>query len=816
MKNAWRTWGSLLGCVGLALHVGATESRDAAERVFDIGAPGDEAVIGRGVYGREGPNPQAKHAFYRENTFRWFSGTWTLKLPVVPGRPHAITIRAKFQRTMRLTVGDNTTFLVEGLGDRQYGYTFYLPAATIGDRTEIEVQGACVPAYASPQDGRDRRELVMAVDEIRVRALDRLSEDAWAAQLLPSEPEPDLPLPFRLRGTESRPLFTDVESYVLQARQMRCNVMTIGPMNGCHYAAFASEKATPWRDMHPDFIPELIRGLHAHGIAAIGWLPFNVQDIHHAVDCQAARRHPEWQMRYLRWPGHPAGERVGMCVISSPWRQMHAQVLKEAVALGLDAAWFDGFYLEGIPHPGRPGCVCDSCRAAFRTETGLEAPAEVDWTSAAFKRWVRWRNRKLIEVANEFRDAMREVKPGLPVTCNYNAWPFGTKDWDTGIPLWSTTDYGVSQHAYTGRADLEWVMLGYKARLSHDLNPEQADIWRTSTPTWKYADTETDRARHELTLRTFMLGGLTYGVTPWHGGHILPADIGIRVHEAVRARERFFSQSEFRDIGVVVSQNTHDFHGHAPGTTHLEDYRDTVLGTWLLLTENHVTFRFLFDNQIEAGDLAGYRVVLLPDTACLSDRMAERLKQYVAAGGRLVTTGETGACDEWGDPRARNALADVSVAERMEGEPARAWLRERQTEAGSRLLAGLRLADAPLRVEAPRSLAVNAVWSPDRRALWIHLLNVSAFYPGGDTGFRGVEQKPVYSGDMASDGALALGERVSRVNTPATGVRVHVTGFKAARARLGVSGETLRREAKDGAFSLPEIPIHDVLVLESE
>ena len=310
----------------------------------------------------------------------------------------------------------------------------------------------------------------------------------------------------------------------------------------------------------------------------------------------------------------------------------------------------------------------------------------MDWTSPTFKRWVRWRNYKLIEVANYFRDTMREARSNLPLTCNYNFWPFGNKDWDTAIPMWSTTDYGVSQHAYTGRPDLEWVMLGFKSRLSHDLNPEHSDIWRTSKPTWKYTDSPEDRVRHELTMRTFMLSALSYGTTPWHGGHILPAETGIRVHEAVRERERFFSQHELRHVGVVVSQNTHDFYGHVPGTTHLADYQDTILGTWLLLTENHVVFRFVFDNQVEAGDLSSYSMLLLPNTACLSDVMAEQLIQYVTRGGKLVVTGESGGYDEWGDKRSRNALADVKGIARLQGEPALDWLRNRSASAAKTLL----------------------------------------------------------------------------------------------------------------------------------
>jgi hypothetical protein len=436
----------------------------------------------------------------------------------------------------------------------------------------------------------------------------------------------------------------------------------------------------------------------------------------------------------------------------------------------------------------------------------------VDWTDPAFKRWVRWRNHKLIETALYFQDRMREVNPDLWITCNYNMWPFGSKDWDTGIPLWATESFGTSQHAYTGRADMEWVMLGFKSRLSHDISPTHSDIWRTGRPAFKYAGTKEDIERHELTMRTFMLSGLTYGTTPWHGGHLSPPEMGVRVHLEVKKRERFFSQREFRHVGVLLSQNTHDFYGHIPGTSNLESYRDGILGAWLLLTENHVPFRFVFDNQLEAGELDGLKILFLPNAACLSVRAAEAVAAFAAAGGRVVTTGETGEFDEWGVKRNSLLLAGIEGVAALEGTPCLTWLRTRDAGAEQAVLSSLAAIPSPLTLEAPRSLAMNACWSPDGAELWIHLLNVSAFYPGGDTGFRGVGEEPVYAGAVATDAALVTGGAAQRVNRPAEDVRL-VVSLPVETARLTIAPEALVEESA-GHYRIRTVDVHDTLVLE--
>ncbi len=783
------------------------------EHFINIGAPGDEDAILSGAYQREGYNERSKSPFYRWCNFRWFGNEWAVSLPVFPGRHNEITMRALPSRMLEISAPGvlDPVYLVRGAPGHEHAIV--IPAEKIGDRDSIELRGKALTPFAASEQRRDSRELVVAIDWFRIHPIEEVHTPMTVLPPPPDEPEPDRPLPHRLRGAERRPLVTDVEDYVREARMMRCNVMTIGPMNGRHFTAFETEDGIPHPDMRPGSIPEQIEALHEWGIAAIGWLPFNVQDLREPEQCMAAQKYPRWTMKYIDWEERDAEGHVGMCVVSSPWREVHAGILQEAAALGLDGVFFDGFYLGGLPHPTTPGCVCEWCQKRFEDETGLQTPERVDWTDSTFKRWVRWRNEKLVETAVYFRDKMREVNPDLHVTANYNIWPFGAKDWDTAIPLWSTDEFGVSQHAYTGRIDLEWPMVGFKARLSHDINPQHSDIWRSTRYTWNSNDSAEDHARQELNIRTFMLGALTYGTTPWHGGHISPPAIGIRVHEAVRERERFFSQDEVRHIGVLVSQNTHDFWGHIPGTENLLDYRDTILGTWLMLTENHLPFRFIFDNDLTEGVLSDYATIVLPGAACLSDAQADALAEFAAEGGLVVETGPTGEFDEWGEPRDENALAAVDGPARLPGAPILRWLRERDASAEATVLEALAPRPAPVQVEAPRSLCVNATWSPDREEIWLHMLNVSAFYPGGDTGFRGMGEEPVYAGDVASDAQIVAGGRVSRDSRPIEEVVVSTPGLHVTSARLGVAGTALEA-SRDGSIVVPQVDVHDVLVLE--
>lgn len=637
--------------------------------------------------------------------------------------------------------------------------------------------------------------------------------------------EPDLPMSMRIRGVEARPATADPREYIRYLVETKCNVSTIGSMFGTGWALFPTERLPTSPQMDPDWIPSVLDEAHRYGIKLTCWNCFNIQDTRRVEDFQPAKRFPQWTMKYIEDPDREYPPRVGMCLLSSPYIQHHAEFLKEVVRLGVDAMWFDGFYLGGAPHPLQPGCVCEFCREQFRKDYGLALPTKVDWTDLTFKKWVRWRNERLVATANHFTREIQSVNAEVPVTCNYNMWPFGTKDWQTGIPLWRTSDYGVSQHAYSGSDNLRWIMLGYKGRLSHDLNPDYSDMWRTGGPSFNHEGTPEDDERYERNMMLFVLGGPTYGTIPWRSRQF-PRVIR-KGNEALLAVEKYFSKEQIRHVGVLISQNTHDFWGHTPGTTNLVDYRDAVLGTWLLLTERHVPFEFLFDNQLEKGEIEDFRVLVLPHAACLSDRQAQVLRDWAASGGVLIASGATGRYDEWGEKRQANALGALlsepltrvgaGTVCALPEDPGSAYGRHRDVALGNRLLTHIERVPTPLEVDAPASLAVNTFWSPERDELWVQMLNVSYFYMyGRDCGFRGVERPPTSAEDLASDGQLV---DVSEVDTaskyrhvPACDVRVTVKHWEIASARTVRSGQTLA-VGIDGTVVVPHVDLHEVLVL---
>jgi len=79
-----------------------------------------------------------------------------------------------------------------------------------------------------------------------------------------------------------------------------------------------------------------------------------------------------------------------------------------------------------------------------------------------------------------------------------------------------------------------------------------------------------------------------------------------------------------------------------------------------LLTEEHVPFDFIVAEKVaSAADLSRYDLIILPNTANMSEAFCSAIGEYVRSGGRVLAVGETSFFDEKGYKRSDFALKDL-------------------------------------------------------------------------------------------------------------------------------------------------------------
>jgi hypothetical protein len=109
---------------------------------------------------------------------------------------------------------------------------------------------------------------------------------------------------------------------------------------------------------------------------------------------------------------------------------------------------------------------------------------------------------------------------------------------------------------------------------------------------------------------------------------------------------------------LVMSDNTRNFYGRSAG--HVEErYMANVFGAFRAAVEEHLRVAVVNDWNLNAADLARYKVLILANTACLDDGQVVGVEQYVREGGGLVASLDTSLFDEFGNPRDSFALARV-------------------------------------------------------------------------------------------------------------------------------------------------------------
>ncbi|HUJ24049.1 MAG TPA: beta-galactosidase [Bryobacteraceae bacterium] len=246
------------------------------------------------------------------------------------------------------------------------------------------------------------------------------------------------------------------------------------------------------------------------------------------------------------------------------------------------------------------------------------------------------------------------------------------------------------------------------------------------------------------------------------------------------------------------------------------------------LIQAHIPFSLIFDEHV--ADLSKHRVLILPDSECLSDAQLASIRQFVDQGGGLVAIGQSGLYDEWRRVRTKPGLADlIDGQKRASGYEERVGRMEisgksTKKEVGqgrSVYLPGLHFDGAlpemanyfeidnrfwkrpknwedlvaavnwvakdslPLHVEGPEYLVANLTAQPGKRRMMVHLVNYNA------------RKAP-----LPAPVALSC-----RTPAPATEVRLYSPDIPEPQAIAS------RNERSAVAFQVPPVKVYSIAVI---
>jgi phage-related protein len=164
-------------------------------------------------------------------------------------------------------------------------------------------------------------------------------------------------------------------------------------------------------------------------------------------------------------------------------------------------------------------------------------------------------------------------------------------------------------------------------------------------------------------IKLWMADGVANGLRPWFvkfSGTIhdrrwmKPVEEFYTWHHS--AEQYLRDQEPVARVAMVYSQQSAWFYGGPEAHSKIEDH---TLGFYQALIEARLPFEMVHDQLLDAASLKGFRTLILPNIAALSDNQCQQLRDFVGRGGALVASFETSLYDEWGEPRDDFGLAGL-------------------------------------------------------------------------------------------------------------------------------------------------------------
>ena len=412
-----------------------------------------------------------------------------------------------------------------------------------------------------------------------------------------------------------------------------------------------------------DILKEITDACQSAGIRVIGRIDFR------GVEEHVYKKYPDWfsidvngkpiQLSYTR-------PQLYASCYTGYYRNEHADqfihYLLENYAL--DGIWHNSIGVGSI-------CHCTRCNNSFRSAMGESIPDMVTASSAELDHYMQWKTGTADHHMERMKHAVKSHGDDKVYTAEvFSMFESGSRI-NSGIDLYNARDHFdflVSVAFLTENSEhIQYEDLHYAStivRFLKSMSPEKEAIilYGGNGTAHRYVmDPPVD-------LKIWLWEAISAGGRFWncnftgmHPGATYDRRNAYNHSEAyhfVKEHEKFLArQAPVANIGIYYSRPTRLFYRSA--TPEADRFEDAIKGVEMVLIENHIPYDFVPDDQLSAQQLRKYRLVILPNVRCLSDREMELLRDFVRSGGTLIASYATSLYTEAGLEREDFGLADL-------------------------------------------------------------------------------------------------------------------------------------------------------------
>lgn len=373
--------------------------------------------------------------------------------------------------------------------------------------------------------------------------------------------------------------------------------------------------------------------------------------------------HPDWRQQDAAGKPYPRG--FGSW--HSPYRQAYIERwTRVARECGIDGIMVDMLFT------GPPGGDYSPFTVqAFKDRFGVEPPRAADARDLTWQRWIDFQTWTREEVMLDVTAALHAVDPEIACIWNQTTgWIFngqeylGSRAGRCADGLLEEMGWEVSHGAFDQRPMAWPLQSAWQSLFLHcRTTPGYGQMW--------HLNGFYTRVNHEALSYSMFANGIAPAVVTGGNWDFLA---GVWRHIAA-------CESHMAGAGLVPYAALHfgedTLHGYANarGEQARHAYLRSVFGLFQALLETHLPVAVITDDDLEdANRLRPHAVVILPNSACLSDAQAAALTAYVKAGGGLVAGFETGMCDANGTRREQPALRELLGVQQESSKGGVDWL----------------------------------------------------------------------------------------------------------------------------------------------
>ena len=402
-----------------------------------------------------------------------------------------------------------------------------------------------------------------------------------------------------------------------------------------------------------DLLGEIIPAAHARGIRVLARIDPS------CAPRELADQHPEWFSRDADGNFREVSGHYVTCPNADYYHHRMVEVVTELLTrYDADGIWNNQGKFAAWD---TDTCYCDTCKSRFRSENGNDIPSAENWDNPIWREFNEWRYRCIAAWVQRMHGAIHAAKAdavfiaAVQLAESLETIRPGGWDIDYWLPFQDVLAFECQR-----RNTAPWWP-GLQAKYLSGLAPDKPR-WMTVSyfyPWWRlYAAPEQEN-------RPWIAQQFANGVSSWlhiNGAYSPLFDRrGLAPMQSVFQRlerwEKYFAQARSNArVAIVYSRFTQDNYGRDDPYGR---YVDAVRGYYCALLEAHIPFDVLSDKFLTAERLQQYQVLVLPNSACLSEAAVAAIKSFAEGGGTVIATFESGFYDESGAPKQTPGLAEL-------------------------------------------------------------------------------------------------------------------------------------------------------------